>query len=157
MSYALRGYIKQFNPALQNAMITENITLTYKYAKEYQLDPAYVFKIQRVESGFNQGCKVGSAGERGGMQVTPGIFTEFMPVFGYEWNDFKNWRCTLRVGCAKLRELMNTGLSETDAAAQYNAGQAPGWRVRAAKYLAAYKVASNEIDAITVLSQGVEK
>jgi soluble lytic murein transglycosylase-like protein len=153
-SYALRGYIKQYRPALSNSLITENITLTYKYAKEFKLDPAYVFKIQRVECEFDQECAPGDAGERGGMQVTPEVFKEFMPVFGYTWDNFKDWRCTLRVGCAKLRELLDDNNQNPEyAAAQYNAGQKEGWRSRAADYIRKYKIVSKEVDAIIALSR----
>lgn len=122
-SYILSGYIRLKNPKVSITVIKEEIELTFHYSKHYGLDPYRVFALIKQECTYDPLLPPGGAGERGAMQVTPEVFEDFMPVFGYTREDFKDWTKVHRVGIAHLANLHKKYSGDYDKMyIEYNAG-----------------------------------
>ena len=91
-------------------------------AREYDLNPALVFAIIRVESGFDSNAQSGK-GATGLMQITTETgkyIAEKLKVVNYDLFDAKT---NIRFGCFYVRYLTDGFADARTAIAAYNAGE----------------------------------
>jgi soluble lytic murein transglycosylase-like protein len=86
------------------------------------------------------------AGEKGFIQVMPDTFKLYLDKFDYTMDDFDNWRCTLRVGIAHYKVLLDQHNGDwKKAEAQYNAGNKGDWMGRASRHVRKVAMANNQV------------
>lgn len=92
------------------------------YAEEYSLEPALVFAVIKVESGFDKNAE-SAKGAKGLMQITDETGEYIAKKLGTEEYDLFDVETNLRFGCFYLRYLLSGFLCERTAVAAYNAGE----------------------------------
>ncbi len=96
-----------------------------KYAKEYDLDPAYLSAVLYSESKFNPDA-VSRAGARGLMQVMPStgkFIAERFGNYNFSVNDLHDPETSIKYGAWYLRDLLNRYNNDEEVAlAGYNGG-----------------------------------
>lgn len=100
--------------------------LVYKYARENDLEPCFVFSIIRNESSFNKDA-VSSVGARGLMQITPDTFDWAMSKLSedgkYTEDDLFDPEINIRYGTFLISTYLNEFEDPKTAIAAYHAGR----------------------------------
>lgn len=140
----LFGYIRTVNPKLTHQETTEFMYLVFKYSDEAGVDPYEIFAKARVESDFNPTAQ-GTAGEKGFIQVMPNTFKLYLENFNYSIDDLNDWRCTLRVGIAHYKVLLDQHKNWKIAEAAYNAGSRGNFTERAGNHVRKVVLAKEQV------------
>lgn len=143
-SINLFSCIQTVNPRLTNEETAEFTNLVFRYSAEFGVDPYEVFAKAWVESWFNPYSK-GLAGEQGFIQVMPGTFRLYLDKFGYTMGEFDDWRCTLRVGIAHYKVLLDQHKNWKIAEAAYNAGSRGNFTERAGNHVRKVVLAKEQV------------
>ena len=143
-SINLFSCIQTVNPRLTNEETAEFTNLVFQYSAESGVDPYEIFAKSWVETWFNPYAP-GAAGEQGFIQVMPGTFRLYLEKFGYTMDDFKDWRCTLRVGIVHYKVLLDQHKDWKLAEAAYNAGTRGNFIERAGNHVRKVVRANNQV------------
>ena len=94
------------------------------YSEEFDIDPALVYAIIKVESGYNPNA-VSRSGALGLMQILPSTAQWIAEELGevYDENEMFNPKTNLKFGCFYLRYLFDKFEKFDIAICAYNAGE----------------------------------
>jgi soluble lytic murein transglycosylase-like protein len=140
----LYKYIRTVNSKLSDLETSEFMYLVFKYSEEAGVDPYMIFAKARVETDFDPTVP-GAAGELGFIQVMPDTFKLYLDKFGYNVDDFEDWRCTLRVGITHYKVLLDQHKDWKRAEAAYNAGSRGNFTERASYHVRKVVAANNQV------------
>jgi soluble lytic murein transglycosylase-like protein len=124
---ALRSYVARTNP---QAPAEEIATSIQSCARRHGVEPQLVLAVMQQESHFNPAA-VGSSGERGLMQLMPGIAA----MYGLEWNRAFSVEDNVCAGTSFLADLMERSGDFNHALRRYNGGGDALYSMRVARYL----------------------
>lgn len=120
-------YIIARNPKITTREVADLVMYAYQLGEEHQIDPYQILAICDIESTFRLDPPVAAAGERGPMQLTPGVWALYYEQYGFRNSDFGNWACNTKVATAHLKELLNQHKGDWKGAiGEYNGG--PRWQ-----------------------------
>ncbi len=98
----------------------ENIVISNSY--RYNLDPAIVYSVIKIESGFNKDAQ-SEKGAKGLMQITDGTAKYIAKLLGVSEYNLFDAKINIEFGCFYLRYLLNKFNNLETAIIAYNAGE----------------------------------